>query len=85
MSDLQLGIAFLVGWFGGIASAFAIPWLIKSRHIARQNLLIEACRTRFILEYFGEPVEADWTCENCDACDAQHAFATRTRRVTAAV
>ncbi len=49
MSDLQLGITILVGWFGGIASAFAIPWLIKSRHIARQNLLIEECRTRFIL------------------------------------
>ncbi len=43
------------------------------------------CRTRFILEYFGEAVNADWTCRNCDACDAQHAFATRTRRVTAAV
>ncbi|MCY7380220.1 MAG: ATP-dependent DNA helicase [Gemmatimonadaceae bacterium] len=43
------------------------------------------CRTRFILEYFGEPVNADWACRNCDACDAQHAFATRTRRVTAAV
>src|SRR5204863_1200266 len=27
------------------------------------------CRTRFILEYFGEDVEDDWQCENCDACD----------------
>ena len=27
------------------------------------------CRTRFILDYFGEPVEADWRCNNCDACD----------------
>jgi ATP-dependent DNA helicase RecQ len=27
------------------------------------------CRTRFILEYFGEEVEADWHCGNCDACD----------------
>ena len=27
------------------------------------------CRTRFILEYFGEEVEADWRCGNCDACD----------------
>ncbi|MEO7711571.1 MAG: ATP-dependent DNA helicase RecQ [Gemmatimonadaceae bacterium] len=43
------------------------------------------CRTRFILEYFGEPANADWACRNCDACDAQHAFATRARRVTAAV
>jgi ATP-dependent DNA helicase RecQ len=29
-----------------------------------------ACRTRYILEHFGEPVAADWQCENCDACDA---------------
>jgi ATP-dependent DNA helicase RecQ len=27
------------------------------------------CRTRFILEYFGEEVEATWQCRNCDACD----------------
>ena len=27
------------------------------------------CRTRFILEYFGEDVEPDWQCGNCDACD----------------
>ena len=27
------------------------------------------CRTRFILDYFGEEVDADWRCENCDACD----------------
>jgi ATP-dependent DNA helicase RecQ len=26
------------------------------------------CRTRFILDYFGEPVDADWRCDNCDAC-----------------
>jgi ATP-dependent DNA helicase RecQ len=26
------------------------------------------CRTRFILEYFGEDVEPSWRCENCDAC-----------------
>lgn len=29
------------------------------------------CRTRSILEYFGEPADEDWRCENCDACDAQ--------------
>ena len=28
------------------------------------------CRTRYILEYFGEEVDADWECGNCDACDA---------------
>ncbi|MHB0947650.1 MAG: RecQ family ATP-dependent DNA helicase [Gemmatimonadaceae bacterium] len=33
------------------------------------------CRTRFILDYFGEEVAADWECGNCDACDA---MATRT-------
>ena len=27
------------------------------------------CRTRFILEYFGEEVDAGWRCGNCDACD----------------
>lgn len=28
------------------------------------------CRTRYILEYFGEQVDAAWRCQNCDACDA---------------
>ncbi len=28
------------------------------------------CRTRAILDYFGEEVDsADWRCGNCDACD----------------
>jgi ATP-dependent DNA helicase RecQ len=27
------------------------------------------CRTRSILDYFGEEVEPDWRCHNCDACD----------------
>ena len=27
------------------------------------------CRSRFILQYFGEPVEDDWECGNCDMCD----------------
>ena len=27
------------------------------------------CRTRFILDYFGEDVDVDWQCGNCDACD----------------
>ncbi len=26
------------------------------------------CRTRFILDYFGEPMEDDWTCGNCEMC-----------------
>jgi ATP-dependent DNA helicase RecQ len=29
------------------------------------------CRTKFILEHFGEEVAPDWTCRNCDACDAR--------------
>jgi ATP-dependent DNA helicase RecQ len=43
------------------------------------------CRTRFILEYFGEPVDDAWTCGNCDACDDQATFSERTRRAAAAV
>jgi ATP-dependent DNA helicase RecQ len=42
------------------------------------------CRTRFILEYFGEPVDADWVCGNCDACDDQARFSERGRRAAAA-
>ena len=41
------------------------------------------CRTRFILEYFGEDVEGEWVCGNCDACDAQRVFAERGRRAVA--
>jgi len=29
------------------------------------------CRTKFILEHFGEEVSRDWSCGNCDACDAR--------------
>ncbi len=29
------------------------------------------CRTKFILEHFGEEVLSDWICGNCDACDAR--------------
>jgi ATP-dependent DNA helicase RecQ len=32
------------------------------------------CRTRNILEYFGEPADRDWQCGNCDACDAMAAW-----------
>ena len=27
------------------------------------------CRTKYILEYFGEDFEPEWECGNCDACD----------------
>jgi ATP-dependent DNA helicase RecQ len=26
------------------------------------------CRTRYILQYFGEPVEDEWACGHCDMC-----------------
>lgn len=29
------------------------------------------CRTKFILEHFGEEVSPSWSCGNCDACDAR--------------
>jgi ATP-dependent DNA helicase RecQ len=29
------------------------------------------CRTKFILEHFGEEVDPSWSCANCDACDAR--------------
>ena len=32
------------------------------------------CRTKFILEHFGEEVSEDWSCDNCDACDARVAW-----------
>ena len=41
------------------------------------------CRTRFILEYFGEEVEPAWECGNCDACDGETAAVRR--RVSSSV
>lgn len=39
------------------------------------------CRTRVILEYFGEPVAPEWRCHACDACEASDAWdADRARR-----
>ena len=35
------------------------------------------CRTRFILEHFGEEIDESWACENCDACDAMAAWLAR--------
>lgn len=35
------------------------------------------CRSRVILEYFGEPADADWWCGNCDACDAHREWERR--------
>jgi superfamily II DNA helicase RecQ len=38
------------------------------------------CRTRFILDYFGEDVEPGWQCGNCDACDGD--LVVRRRRAS---
>ena len=38
-----------------------------------------------MLEYFGEHVAPDWVCGNCDACDAQRAWAERARRAAVAL
>ncbi len=39
------------------------------------------CRTRFILEHFGEEVTGDWACNNCDACDARQEWVTSAQRI----
>ncbi|MGZ8414329.1 MAG: RecQ family ATP-dependent DNA helicase [Gemmatirosa sp.] len=38
------------------------------------------CRTRYILEYFGEDVDTEWRCGNCDACDAMVQWERRQSR-----
>ncbi|HEX5580092.1 MAG TPA: ATP-dependent DNA helicase RecQ [Gemmatimonadaceae bacterium] len=35
------------------------------------------CRTRYILEHFGEEVPPDWRCANCDACDEMERWEER--------
>ena len=47
----------------------------RARDQAQLNTIVQfcqttSCRTRFILEHFGEDVDPAWTCGNCDACDA---------------
>ena len=37
------------------------------------------CRTRYILDYFGEPADPEWRCGNCDACDAMVLWSERQR------
>ena len=46
----------------------------RSRDRAKLDAVVQycqgvRCRTRAILDYFGEEVEPDWRCRNCDACD----------------
>ncbi|MDQ6830197.1 MAG: ATP-dependent DNA helicase [Gemmatimonadota bacterium] len=36
-----------------------------------------SCRTRYILEYFGERADPDWRCHHCDACDLQDSWNTK--------
>jgi ATP-dependent DNA helicase RecQ len=43
------------------------------------------CRTRFILHYFGEPAEEDWTCKGCDMCTAPIASRRSTGQAEAAL
>jgi ATP-dependent DNA helicase RecQ len=35
------------------------------------------CRTRYILEYFGDDEDPSWRCHNCDACDAMDRWDSR--------
>jgi ATP-dependent DNA helicase RecQ len=41
------------------------------------------CRTRFILEYFGESIDPEWQCGNCDACDGDILSVRRRARTRA--
>jgi ATP-dependent DNA helicase RecQ len=46
----------------------------RDRDRRKLNAMIEygqtlRCRTRYILEYFGERVDGEWRCHHCDACD----------------
>ena len=42
------------------------------------------CRTRFILEYFGEAVEDAWGCGNCDGCEMESAWREKEREAVVA-
>ena len=63
----------------------------RARDRARLDGMIEfcqtaRCRTRFILEHFGEEIDDDdWRCRHCDACDAQDSWERKQARRTAAV
>ena len=44
---------------------------------ARQHSIANV-GTSHILEFFGEEVEPDWKCENCDACEGAGIIRRRT-------
>jgi superfamily II DNA helicase RecQ len=41
------------------------------------------CRTRFLLEHFGEAAAPGWRCHNCDACDALESWEEAREQKTA--
>src|SRR5690348_13190800 len=55
----------------------------RARDRAKLDAMVEYCqmvycRPRYILEYFGEHVLAEWRCRHCDACDVLDGWAART-------
>ncbi|MGV3707554.1 MAG: RecQ family ATP-dependent DNA helicase [Gemmatimonas sp.] len=41
------------------------------------------CRSRLILEHFGEAVASDWSCDNCDTCEERERWGARLTREAA--
>ena len=74
--------AFMHGGLAAMIATNAFGLDIDKRDL-RFVVQSARCRTRFLLEYFGEPVVDEWVCDNCDACDAQVTFARRTRSAAA--
>ena len=38
------------------------------------------CRARYILGYFGEPLDPEWRCHNCDACELMDTWSDEPRQ-----
>jgi ATP-dependent DNA helicase RecQ len=56
--------------------------LSRARDQAKLDAIVDfcqtaRCRTRYILEYFGEDEDPAWRCHNCDACDAMDRWDNR--------
>jgi ATP-dependent DNA helicase RecQ len=52
----------------------------RQRDQAKLNAMVRycqraQCRTRYVLDYFGEEVDADWECGHCDNCQGLHSGA----------